>query len=432
MEAEKNILLTISLLVSNRLDTIRNCMESLRPVLEQIPSELIVVDTVGEESSDGSLAIAKEYATKVVHFQWCNDFAAARNAGLSQAEGLWFLFLDDDEWFETVEEIIQFFKTKEYLNYNSATYRIRNYTNREGTAYNTAVLSRMIRRTEDTCFVGRIHETFNEIKLPCKDFLSYVHHYGYVYDNAEDKLAHQKRNVELLKKELEQDPYNLRYRAQMSLELATYDNEGALALCEETFSLCEKERQNNHFQWQLSLVFRLYEALGKNSVEADAKYVELREKFGYNESSENAISYQMIRIHLINNNPERAYPYAMRYFKTLTFLQDHPEQRQLQMTADFSRYQNRASYLEMMHFGAYSAWRAKAYENSWSWYMELPWEGNEFPAEEAFQFMIQLFQEKPSAKGFITVAAKVMKNESLISKPYIRNTITEILGLLKK
>ncbi len=432
MDEEKNILLTISLLVSNRLDTIRNCMESLCPILEQIPSELIVVDTVGEENSDGSLAIAKEYATKVVHFPWCNDFAAARNAGLSRAEGQWFLFLDDDEWFEDVEEIIRFFRTGEYVNYNSATYQIRNYTNREGTTYNIAVLSRIIRRTADTCFVGRIHETFNEIKLPCKDFSSYAHHYGYVYDNAEEKLAHQKRNVELLKKELEQDPENLRYRAQMALELANYDNEGPLAFCEETFELCGKERQKNHFQWQLSLVFRLYEALGKKSATADAKYVELKENFGYNETSENAISYQMVRIHLINNVPEKAYPYAVKYFKTLRFLQEHPEQKQLQMTADFSRYQNRAAYLEMLHFGAYSAWRAKAYEDAWSWYMELPWESNEFPAEEAFQFMIQLFQEMPSAKGFITVAAKVMKNKSLISKPYIRNTISEILGLLKK
>ena len=92
--------LTISLLVSNQIGTIRKCMESLKPILDAVPSELIVVDTVGPENSDGSLDIAREYADQVVRFEWCDDFAAARNAGLSRAKGEWFLYVDDDEWFE--------------------------------------------------------------------------------------------------------------------------------------------------------------------------------------------------------------------------------------------------------------------------------------------------------------------------------------------
>ncbi|MEA5070202.1 MAG: hypothetical protein VB067_14515, partial [Christensenellaceae bacterium] len=60
------IKLTISLLVSNRIDTIRKCLDSIKPLLTQLPSELIVVDTVGEEDSDGSLAVAREYTDKIV------------------------------------------------------------------------------------------------------------------------------------------------------------------------------------------------------------------------------------------------------------------------------------------------------------------------------------------------------------------------------
>ena len=37
-------LLSISLLVSNSIQTIRKCMESIKPLLEALPSELIVVD----------------------------------------------------------------------------------------------------------------------------------------------------------------------------------------------------------------------------------------------------------------------------------------------------------------------------------------------------------------------------------------------------
>ena len=61
---KSDITLSIGVLVSNNIDTIRGCMESLRPLLKQVNSELIIVDTVGEKQSDGSLAIAKEYADK--------------------------------------------------------------------------------------------------------------------------------------------------------------------------------------------------------------------------------------------------------------------------------------------------------------------------------------------------------------------------------
>lgn len=428
---QNNIQLSIGILVSNRKQYIRNVMESIRPILEQIPSELIVVDTVGEEISDGSLAVAKEYATKIVRFEWCNDFAAARNAGLSEAKGKWFLFMDDDEWFENADEIIQFFKSGEYKNYASATYRIRNYTNREGTSYSVATLGRMVERTETLRFVGKIHETFSEMRLPCKEFTSFVHHFGYVYDSEEEKQAHSKRNVELLKEELKKEPENLHYRTQMALELATYDNETALTFCEETFRICSADKKKNNFQWQLALVFRLYEALGVNSDVADAKYVETKEKFGYNEITEQAISYQMVRIHIINNLPGRAYPYAIRFFECVQFLQNYPEQKQLQMTVDYQRYQEVSVTLEMLHFGAYSAYHAKEYEAAWSWYVQMPWEQKEFQNEEAFYLMVQLFQESRNVTAMIGILKRIMKNETLIGKQEIRNTISAILASLR-
>lgn len=428
---ETELLLTISLLVSNNIATIRNCMESLKPVLEQIPSELIVVDTVGPKCSDGSLDIAKEYATRIVHFEWCNDFAAARNAGLSIAKGRWFMYLDDDEWFEDTEEIIRFFKEEEYLNYASATYQIRNYTDKQGRNYNTAVLGRMIRRSEGLTFIGKIHEVFSKIELPCKNFSTYVHHFGYVYETEEEKQKHRKRNIELLKAELEINPTNLHYRTQMALELATFDNKAALDFCEETFQLCKRDHKKSNFQWQVALVFRLYEALGKNSEQADAKYMELKADFGYNEMAENAISYQMARIHMINNKPEKAYPYAVMYFKTLQFLKENPELRQIQMAADFQRYQEMDSYLEMLHFGAYSAYHVQAYQEAWQWYMKMPWEQKEFQNAEAFFLMVQLYQNNRNISNVVGIIKRVMKNETLIGNQKVRNTISAILASIK-
>ena len=46
---KKDILLTITMLVSNRPDTTEKCLASMQPLLNAIPSELIVVDTAGNE-----------------------------------------------------------------------------------------------------------------------------------------------------------------------------------------------------------------------------------------------------------------------------------------------------------------------------------------------------------------------------------------------
>ena len=139
---EQKPILSISLLVSNRIDTIRKCMESIRPILEQIPTELIAIDTVGEKT-DGSIEIVKEYTNQIYYFKWCNDFSAARNEGLKRAKGEWFLFLDDDEWFHDVVDIIHFFRSGEYKKFNSATYQIHDYRNK-GETYSVGRLSRMV------------------------------------------------------------------------------------------------------------------------------------------------------------------------------------------------------------------------------------------------------------------------------------------------
>ena len=248
MIKETKKLLTISLLVSNRIDTIRKCMESVKPLLEQLPSELIVVDTVGEENSDGSLAIAKEYATKVVHFDWCNDFAAARNAGLKEAQGAWFLFLDDDEWFEDVTPIINFFTSGEYEMYDCAGYYVRNYSNLEGTEYADAYVGRMVRLTKEHRFVGRIHEQVEPAGRVSKRLECYVHHYGYVFQSKEAENKHFERNVSLLKEELAKNPENLHAIAQLVQE---YKVAGWF---QEEKMLCEKTVSSYQGNWESQLV----------------------------------------------------------------------------------------------------------------------------------------------------------------------------------
>ena len=102
---ESNILLSISLLVSGRKET-KKCLDSLRPLLDQIPSELILTDTGCDAETR---ALLEQYTDHILEFEWCKDFSKARNVGLKAARGEWFLYLDDDEWFEDTTEIVDFF-----------------------------------------------------------------------------------------------------------------------------------------------------------------------------------------------------------------------------------------------------------------------------------------------------------------------------------
>ena len=47
-KSKKEVLLSITMLISNRPDTLEKCLNSLKPLLDGISSELILVDTAGD------------------------------------------------------------------------------------------------------------------------------------------------------------------------------------------------------------------------------------------------------------------------------------------------------------------------------------------------------------------------------------------------
>ncbi len=201
-------LVTISMLVSNRIDTVEKCFESFRPLLEQIPSEFIAVDTVGDEKSDGSVDVARKYADKIVHFEWCDDFAAARNAGLKEARGKWLIYLDDDEWFDDAGPLIDFFSKPElYENYDRVSMMEHSYTSASQIEYGSSSFSRISVLTPGAKFVNPVHELLEGIvyrnEYDLKD--TFVHHVGYIGKLSDKKV---KRNRKIMDNELEKHPDN--------------------------------------------------------------------------------------------------------------------------------------------------------------------------------------------------------------------------------
>ncbi len=243
-------ILSISILISNRVDTVEKCLKSLEPLMQAIPSELIIVNT---GSTDGSIDIAKRYTDKIISFPWCNDFAAARNTGLKAANGKWFLFIDDDEWFESTEEIVSFLKQRETGSYERLCYQVRNYHYLgEESTYDEAICHRMSLRTEELRFEGKVHERLVPACGEIKFVNDFVHHYGYAFKNQEEKVKHFNRNMELLKIENEKKPKDTHILLQMAQEyLFMEDFEAADNVVNKGIAVCEEFGEQEHISWFL-------------------------------------------------------------------------------------------------------------------------------------------------------------------------------------
>ncbi|MEG4214054.1 tetratricopeptide repeat protein [Microcoleus sp. Pol14C6] len=82
--------LTLCMIVKNEEATLSRTLDSVKGVVD----EIVVVDT---GSGDRTREIARESGARVYDFEWCDDFAAARNECLKHAQGDWILVLDADE-----------------------------------------------------------------------------------------------------------------------------------------------------------------------------------------------------------------------------------------------------------------------------------------------------------------------------------------------
>lgn len=233
---DNSITLSISMLASRKKEQVKRCLDSLLPVMEQIPSELIIVDTSKDDEVHEMLL---QYTDKVVEFSWCNDFSKARNAGLQLARGEWFLYIDDDEWFGEIGELLSFFQSGEYREYGCANYIQRNFHDLDYTHYTDCWASRMIRIGKNTCFKSKIHEYLYPQEGECKNLHVIANHSGYIYQTAEDLENHFKRNYPLLLDMMKEEPERLRWRVHIVQEFYSVKRwEELQKFCEDSLEFC--------------------------------------------------------------------------------------------------------------------------------------------------------------------------------------------------
>ena len=215
---------------------------------KDIAFEQIVVDT---GSTDRTVEIADKMGAKVLHFEWVNDFSAAKNYALEQATGEWIAFLDADEYFpaEDIEKLLAHIvkiHTDPILKSKHKIIGCSLYNITE-TGETTSVVeqARIYQNRKELRYVGKIHEAVS----------AYTYDVLWVSDikiihltSSESRLAQGKdeRNIKMIRAELAEDPQNLLMKGYLAEALLSTKNEAYREEAESLFTeLIEKGGAQN-------------------------------------------------------------------------------------------------------------------------------------------------------------------------------------------
>lgn len=280
--------LSICMMVKNEAKRLNECLTALRPILDELNSELIIVDT---GSDDDTVEIAKRHTEKVYFHPWEGDFSGMRNITLSYARGEWVFIVDGDEVLENPKPIIDFINSKEQKKYNTATLKINNLIDEKGKKFAIITAHRIFRKDKDFKYVGKVHNQ-PIYKGPIKNLDAILVHYGYINDDEELMERKFKRTSTILKNELEKDPENLYYLYQLAESYGMHkEYDKALDPVMKAYNLIEKKELDKKKylyiligagKWNINnkKYYRAKQIL-EDALEYGADYVDIQAYLGY-------------------------------------------------------------------------------------------------------------------------------------------------------
>ena len=189
--------LSICIITKNEQENIERCLKSLMPY----EMEIIVVDT---GSTDNTKDIVQRYTDKVFDFEWCDDFAAAKNFAISKTSNDYIIMLDSDEYIDKLEES-ELIRTIGNNSDKAGRIQIKNVFKKTDPCKESREWVSRIFNKKSYHYEGRIHEQI--VRYDGKQYDTFkapvtIIHTGYDLTEKEKK-AKAKRNISLLEKELD-------------------------------------------------------------------------------------------------------------------------------------------------------------------------------------------------------------------------------------
>ncbi|MDE7283867.1 MAG: glycosyltransferase [Lachnospiraceae bacterium] len=224
--------ISVCIIAKNEEQHIEECLKRLKPY----HCEIVFVDT---GSTDRTVEIAAKYTDRIYHFDWIDDFSAARNYALSQAGNDWILSIDCDEYLESIDADALLLLIEQH-SYDVGQVLIRNrFTQGGQSSVENVRVSRFFNRNYYH-FEGAIHEQVERkhsasnsehiskvINPPKKSFTAPITLLHVGYDGSEAEMREKSlRNIALLEKELEStgaDAYLYYQLGQSCMRLNDYE-----------------------------------------------------------------------------------------------------------------------------------------------------------------------------------------------------------------
>ncbi|MBW2194077.1 MAG: tetratricopeptide repeat protein [Deltaproteobacteria bacterium] len=220
------------MIVRDEEQTLARCLNSVRPIAD----ELVIVDT---GSADNTVSVARDFGAKICHFEWIDDFSAARNVSLGQARSDWILQVDADE--ELLPESIKVLQ-EAILNPWCLLYTI---TVDNGPTYSSRFFhpGRLFRNHPEMRYTRPYHETLRESERRLRQLEPnwqiinepniILRHYGYdeSYLKEGGKYA---REIKILTSYVKDNPDDL----DMTIRLAEILI--CVKQCDEAMDICKK------------------------------------------------------------------------------------------------------------------------------------------------------------------------------------------------
>lgn len=227
--------LSIAMIFRNDIRSIRQCLETMKPLRKLLRLQLIMTDT---GSTDGSRAIAQEYADILLDFSWCDDFSAARNTGVAKAQGRWFAYFDcDHEFDQTISHLADFVTNPDnHQIHQSAHLTLIDYIKKGNSIFT---------EKQERPYLVNFSHGKKEFKQPILESIPLppstitlpmnIFRWGY-YENLPLKRA---RTIPILEKIIKNHPNELKYYLQLVSEVDT--DSQRISLLQQGLKASEKD-----------------------------------------------------------------------------------------------------------------------------------------------------------------------------------------------
>lgn len=145
--------LSLCMIVKNEEEVIGRCLDSVQSIVD----EIIIADT---GSSDNTVQLCTVRGAQVFHFEWCDDFAKARNFSFEQASGDYILWLDADDIVES-GQLLMLKELKNNLSHDVYFLKYDYSQDEYGTSGCTLFRERIIKNDGSFRWIYPVHEVIN-------------------------------------------------------------------------------------------------------------------------------------------------------------------------------------------------------------------------------------------------------------------------------